>query len=146
VEGGGLVGNVGNLSPEQVLIELSQRNRDEAGLVMPPLVAPFSVVFTPVNIADDQQRIAAESLYDQAKAAGCDALLDDRDLRPGVKFKDADLIGFPWRVTPGRKLSEGLVEVQQRSPRLSWEIPLGEVVEFVRSRWASTHPNLRSVT
>jgi len=134
-QGGGLVGSVGNISSERVLIELAQHHRDEAGLIMPPAVAPFSVVFTPVHIADDAQRTAAEALSEQATFAGCDALLDDRDLRPGVKFKDAELIGFPWRVTLGRKLSEGLVEVQERRSQQSWEIRVSEAVAFVRTRW-----------
>jgi prolyl-tRNA synthetase len=135
IEGGGLVGSVGNLSAEHVLVELSQQNRDDAGLVMPPMVAPFSVLFTPVNIGDETQRAIAEKLYEEAKAAGCDALLDDRDMRPGVKFKDAELIGIPWRVTLGKKLGEGLVEVQERRGRQSWDIPIAEAVAFVRGRW-----------
>ncbi|MEI9815230.1 MAG: YbaK/EbsC family protein [Acidobacteriota bacterium] len=109
--------------------------RDELGLVMPPMMAPFSVVFTPVNVKMDDLRLAAESLYEQARAAGCDAVLDDRDERPGVKFKDSDLTGIPWRVTVGKKLAEGLVEVNERSTRQSWEVPVGELVEFVRVRW-----------
>jgi prolyl-tRNA synthetase len=135
IEGGGLVGKVGDISSEYVLIELSQQNRDDAGLVMPPMVAPFSVLLTPVNIADQAQRATAEKLYEDAKAAGCDALLDDRDQRPGVKFKDAELIGIPWRVTLGKKLGEGLVEVQERRGKGSWDVPVGEAVAFVRGRW-----------
>jgi prolyl-tRNA synthetase len=134
-EGGGLIGSVGNLSAEAVLVELSQQNRDDAGLIMPPMVAPFSVLFTPVNIADEAQRTIAEKLFEDAKTAGCDALLDDRDLRPGVKFKDAELIGIPWRITLGKKLAAGLVEVQERRCRQSWDIPVAEAVEFVRGRW-----------
>lgn len=134
-EGGGLVGSVGAISAERVLMELALQGRDDAGLVLPPRVAPFSVVITPVNIADAAQRAAAESLYEAAQAAGCEVLLDDRDLRPGVKFKDAELIGFPWRVTLGRRLSDGLVEVQERRGRTSWEVPVSEAVGFVRGRW-----------
>ena len=140
IEGSGLVGSVGNLSAEQVLIELSQRNRDDAGLVMPPMVAPFSVLFTPVNIADEKQRVTAEKLYEEARAAGCDALLDDRDLRPGVKFKDAELIGIPWRVTLGKKLADGFVEVQERQGKKSWDVPIAEAVQFVRDRWDTIVP------
>ena len=135
VERGGLVGSVGDLSAEQVLIEIAQQGRDEAGLIMPPMVAPFSVVFTPVNLADDAQRSTAEKLYRDALAAGCDALLDDREQRAGVKFKDAELIGFPWRVTIGKKLSEGKVEVTERRGKTSWDVPVEDAVEFVRGRW-----------
>lgn len=109
--------------------------RDDLGLVMPPAVAPFSVVFTPVNIRDDAQRSAAEQLYEQAKAAGCDALLDDRDERPGVKFKDAELVGIPWRITVGKKLAEGVVEVYERPSKSSTDVPLDNATEFVRGRW-----------
>jgi prolyl-tRNA synthetase len=137
VEGGGVVGSVGNLSAEHVLIEIARTSRDEAGLVMPPPVAPFSVLLVPINFADDTQRAATEKLYEDAQAAGCDALLDDRDTRPGVKFKDAELIGIPWRVTVGKKLVEGKVEIQERRGRQSWDVPVGEAVEFVRGRWAA---------
>jgi prolyl-tRNA synthetase len=109
--------------------------RDERGLVMHPAMAPFSVVFTPVNLKDDAQRTTAETLYEQAKAAGCDALLDDRDERPGVKFKDAELIGIPWRVTLGKGLVEGKAEVYERSSGQKWDVPVNEAVGFVRGRW-----------
>ncbi|MEO5926587.1 MAG: YbaK/EbsC family protein [Bryobacteraceae bacterium] len=137
VQGGGLIGSVGDISAEYVLVELSQQNRDDVGLIMPPMVAPFSVLIVPVNIHREDQRTTAESLYEAAKASGCDALLDDRDLRPGIKFKDAELIGIPWRITIGMKLSEGLVEVQERRGKQSWDVPVAEAVEFVRARWDS---------
>jgi prolyl-tRNA synthetase len=131
VEGGGLVGSVGRLSAKHVLMEIAQQGRDDAGLVLPQAAAPFSVVFTPVHIADEAQRSAAEKLYEDAKTAGCDALLDDRDARPGVKFKDAELIGIPWRVTIGKKLVEGLVEVQQRRGKQSCDVSPMHVVALV---------------
>jgi prolyl-tRNA synthetase len=109
--------------------------RDEKGLVMPKKIAPFSVAFVPVNMKDDTQRSAAEQLYEQAKAAGCDAVLDDRDERPGVKFKDSELIGIPWRITLGKGLSEGKAEVCERANGQKWDVPVGEAVEFVRGRW-----------
>lgn len=109
--------------------------RDELGLIMPPPVAPFSVVFTPVNVRDDGLRSAAEQLYKEAKAAGCDALLDDRDERPGVKFKDAELIGVPWRVTVGKKLTDGFVEVFERHDKSTRDVPVDNAVMFVRDRW-----------
>ena len=120
---------------EAALTQIAQASRDESGLVMPSEVAPFSVLFTPVNVGDDLQRASAEKLYADAKAAGCDPLLDDRDQRPGVKFKDAELIGIPWRVTLGKKLAEGKAEVMERRGKVSWDIAVDEVVEFVRGRW-----------
>ncbi len=135
VEGGGLIGSVGNIFAEHVLVEIAQQGRDEAGLVMPPPVAPFSVLVIPVNTSDEAQRTTAERLYAEAKAAGCDALLDDRDTRAGVKFKDAELIGIPWRVTIGKKLKDGLAEVVERRGMTSWDVPVPEVIPFVRQRW-----------
>jgi prolyl-tRNA synthetase len=109
--------------------------RDGAGLIMPKKIAPFSVVVVPVNVADEAQRSAAEALYEQASAAGCDAVLDDREERPGVKFKDSELVGIPWRVTLGKKLGEGKAEVYERSSGEKWDVAVGEAVEFVRGRW-----------
>ena len=74
-------------------------------------ISPFDVVVTPANYADAAQREAANAIYAECRKLGLDALLDDRDERPGVKFKDADLIGVPYRITVGKKLAEGLVEI-----------------------------------
>jgi prolyl-tRNA synthetase len=90
---------------------------DKDGLILPPAIAPFDVIVTPANIGDAPQREAADAIYRECLALGLDALLDDRDERPGVKFKDADLIGVPFRVTVGKKLAEGLVEVVDRKTR-----------------------------
>jgi prolyl-tRNA synthetase len=118
-----------------VLVNVAEAYRDASGLVMPPAIAPFSVVITPVNVKDEAQRTAAERIYEQALAAGCDALLDDRDERPGVKFKDAELIGIPWRITVGKKLAEGKVEILERRGMLQLEAPVENAVAFVRERW-----------
>lgn len=109
--------------------------RDESGLVMPKRIAPFSVAIVPVNVKDAACMDAAITLYEQASFAGCDAVLDDRDERPGVKFKDCELVGIPWRVTVGKKLAEGVVEVVERSGKQSWDVAVSEAVEFVRRRW-----------
>jgi prolyl-tRNA synthetase len=120
---------------DRILTLIAGDRRDASGLVLPPMIAPFSVVFTPVNIKDDAQRTTAERLYEEALAAGCDALLDDRDERPGVKFKDAELIGIPWRVTVGKKLAEGKVEILERHGSVQLEATVENAVAFVRSRW-----------
>lgn len=140
VAGGMLAGSVAQMEPAMAYGEMaidqlfrSAVRRDELGLVLPPAIAPFSIVITPVNVRDDTQRIAAEQLYESAKAAGCDALLDDRDERPGVKFKDAELVGIPWRVTVGRKLAEGIVEVFTRPANSSTDVPLADAIAFVRA-------------
>ena len=72
------------------------------------------LVITPVNYADPAQKAAADQIYADCIGTGIDTLLDDREERPGVKFKDADLIGVPYRVTLGKKLSEGHVELVDR--------------------------------
>ncbi|MGH9611848.1 MAG: His/Gly/Thr/Pro-type tRNA ligase C-terminal domain-containing protein, partial [Bryobacteraceae bacterium] len=94
----------------------------------------FQVVITPVNFADVKQREAAAKLYQECKEIGLDALLDDRDERPGVKFKDADLIGVPHRITVGKKLAQGAVEVVTRRGKASKDIPLAEAARYVHDQ------------
>ena len=79
---------------------------------------------------------AAHKIYEDLLAAGADALLDDRDLRPGVKFKDADLIGVPHRINVGRKMAEGLVEMVERKSRQLTEVGVENIVEQWRDRYS----------
>ena len=116
---------------ERILSAAVELYYDKDGMVLPASIAPFTVVVTPVNFADEAQRKAAEEIYAGAKAAGLDALLDDRDERPGVKFKDADLIGIPYRITIGKKLPQGLVELVDRRTRTSDDVPIGEAAARV---------------
>ena len=104
---------------------------------LPASIAPFTLVVTPVNVKDEALRTAAEGLYAAANKAGLDTVMDDRDERPGVKFKDAELIGIPWRITVGKKLAEGIVEVVERRTGKLTEMPVGEAVEFVRKAVAN---------
>ena len=109
---------------ESALAVVVEKNRDADGIVLPPSIAPFTVVVTPVH----PERVeAGRSIYDGLLALGVDVLLDDRDARPGVKFKDADLIGIPYRINVGKKLAEGLVEFVERSPKRSTDVPVGEI-------------------
>ncbi len=87
---------------------------DEHGIKWPLAIAPYHVVIVPVNIKDELQMKVAQEMYDKLLAAGVEVVLDDRDERAGVKFKDADLIGFPFRVTAGKTLTEGFVEYKIR--------------------------------
>jgi|YelNatPaOPRAMG01_1025707.scaffolds.fasta_scaffold00307_30 prolyl-tRNA synthetase len=107
---------------------------DADGMILPPSIAPFTVVVTPVNFKDPNMRHTAEALYAECKAQGLDALLDDRDERPGVKFKDADLIGIPWRITVGKKLADGFVEVIERRTRKGVDVPAAEAAQFVAAQ------------
>jgi prolyl-tRNA synthetase len=116
---------------ERILEVVAELHRDEDGLALPPSIAPFSVVVTPVH---PTQLEAANKIYEELRAAGADALLDDRDLRPGVKFKDADLIGVPYRINVGRKMAEGVVEMVERKSRQMTEVGSETIVErIVRS-------------
>jgi prolyl-tRNA synthetase len=101
----------------EVIVE---KSRDTDGIVLPPSIAPFTAIVTPVH---PDRLDAAKAIYQDLLDAGLDALLDDRDTRPGVKFKDADLIGIPFRINVGKKLAEGLVEFVTRHPKTSTDIP-----------------------
>ncbi len=111
-------------TPERILSAAAEQNRDADGLMLPAAIAPFMVVVTPVH---PERLDAAREIYRRLLAEGHDAVLDDRDARPGVKFKDADLIGFPYRINVGKKLAEGLVEVVERRSRKSTDVPVGEI-------------------
>ena len=109
---------------ERILCAAIELYHDNDGMALPAAIAPFDVIVTPVNIADEKQRSAAGDVYNECRKAGLDALLDDRDERPGVKFKDADLIGVPYRITIGKKLAQGVVEVVDRRTRDSEDVAL----------------------
>ncbi|MBV9302619.1 MAG: proline--tRNA ligase [Acidobacteriaceae bacterium] len=119
---------------ERILTCAIELYHDPDGMALPASIAPFSVVITPVNYREPLQREAADLLYAECTRAGIDALLDDRDERPGVKFKDADLIGIPYRVTIGKKLNEGKVEFGERRTRASEEVLLHGALAHLQKR------------
>jgi prolyl-tRNA synthetase len=119
---------------ERILSAAIELYNDKDGMSLPASIAPFAAVVTPVNIGDSAQRLAAEQIYGELIASGIDTLFDDRDERPGVKFKDADLIGIPWRITLGKKLAQGLVEVVERRGKTSTDVPVAEAAAFVKAR------------
>jgi len=106
-----------------------EQHHDEQGICWPVSIAPFEVIVVPANVEDPNQRELAETLYGALRGAGVDALLDDRRERAGVKFKDADLIGIPWRVVVGRGAADGQVELVQREGRSSQEIAAAAVLD-----------------
>jgi prolyl-tRNA synthetase len=109
-----------------------EQSHDDAGIIWPMPLAPFHVVVVPVNWNDERLRTTAERLHDELEARGIDVLLDDREERPGVKFKDADLIGHPLRITVGpRALERGAVELKGRTDATAAEVPVDAVVERV---------------
>lgn len=121
---------------ERILTGAIEQNHDQSGIVLPVSIAPFQAVVTPVNIKQDEQRAAADAIYAQLQAAGVDVLLDDRSLRAGVKFKDADLIGVPFRVTVGRKIGDGIVEVTDRKTNASKDVRIEDIVASLQQRIA----------
>jgi prolyl-tRNA synthetase len=116
---------------ERILAALIEQQHDKDGMILPPAVAPFQVVVTPVYYADAAQREAAMDIYAACRERGLDVLLDDRDERPGVKFKDAELIGIPFRITVGKKLGQGLVELSTRKTKTAEDVPVGEAAARV---------------
>jgi prolyl-tRNA synthetase len=105
-----------------------EQNHDENGMILPMPLAPFQVLVTMLNPKDDEVREAAETLYQQLLALNIEVLLDDRDERPGIKFKDADLIGIPLRVTVGaRNLKEGNVELKARNGGIMSMVSLDDI-------------------
>ena len=115
---------------ERILTAAVEQGNDENGFWLPPAIAPFEIVVAPVNVKDETVRTAAEDIAKRLLAAGYDVILDDRDERPGVKFKDADLIGIPFRITVGKKVTEGTVEIVLRSTREVRDVRITAIVEF----------------
>ena len=110
-----------------------EQSYDKNGIIWPVAIAPYQVVITVPNITDPKQVEVAETLYQDLQKAGIEVLLDDRDDRAGVKFKDADLIGIPYRVVTGRSLKEGKVELVKRADQSSEDIPTTDVVTTLRN-------------
>jgi prolyl-tRNA synthetase len=122
---------------ERILTAAVEQSNDENGFWLPPQIAPFEIVVTPTNVSDEKILSAAVDIAQRLSAAGYDVLLDDRDERPGVKFKDADLVGIPYRVTVGKKVTEGIVEVVLRSTRQMQDASIAAITEHFQQ-------NLRS--
>jgi prolyl-tRNA synthetase len=114
---------------ERILTAAVEQGNDENGFWLPPSIAPFEIVVTPVNVKDESLLKAAIDIATRLEAAGFDVILDDRNERPGVKFKDADLVGIPFRITVGNKVTEGTVEVVLRSTREVRDVTISAVVE-----------------
>jgi prolyl-tRNA synthetase len=121
---------------ERILSAAVEQNHDQDGMFLPRAIAPFDVILTAANMDDARLRTAAEALYEEMLANSLDVLFDDRAERPGVKFKDADLIGVPYRVTLGkRKFEQGLAEIFQRSTKKVRDVKLSEVVNCLQTEY-----------
>ena len=125
------------LGVERVLTAAVEQNHDKDGMFLPKSIAPFDVILTAANMDDAKLRAAAEELYAELKGQSVDVLFDDRDERPGVKFKDADLIGVPFRLTLGRRTFEqGRAEILVRSTRQMRDIKLTEAAQTLKQELA----------
>jgi prolyl-tRNA synthetase len=124
---------------ERILTAAVEQSNDENGFWLPPHIAPFEIVVTPTNVGDQKLKAAAEDIAGRLEAAGFDVLLDDRDERPGVKFKDADLVGIPFRVTVGKKVTEGTVEVLQRSTREVTDASIAAITDYFQKVLRPAH-------
>ena len=110
-----------------------EQHHDADGIVWPLALAPFEIEIVSLNPTDEAARGHADRLYEQLAAEGADVFYDDRDERPGVKFKDADLLGFPIRVNVGgRALKEGKVEIVTRRDRQTRAVGVGEALAAIR--------------
>jgi prolyl-tRNA synthetase len=121
---------------ERILTAAVEQANDKNGFWLPASIAPFAVVVTVTNMADALLAETGEKLAAELEAAGLDVLLDDRDERAGVKFKDADLIGVPYRINVGKKAASGLVELVTRATTTSEDVALAEVAAAVKKRVA----------
>ncbi len=111
-----------------------EQSYDEDGIVWSVAIAPYHAIVTIPNIKDAQQVEVAEKLYAELNQAGIETLLDDRSERAGAKFKDADLIGIPYRIVTGRAIANGKVEVVERKSSESYEIAIDEVVSTLKQK------------
>jgi prolyl-tRNA synthetase len=119
---------------ERILTAAIEQSNDANGFCLPASIAPFTVVVTVTNVADALLRETGEKLAGELEAEGLDVLLDDRDERAGVKFKDADLVGIPYRINVGKKTASGQVELVLRAIGTSEDVALAEVAALVKKK------------
>ncbi len=119
---------------ERILTAAIEQSNDANGFWLPASIAPFTVVVTVTNVGDAALREAGEQIAAELEAAGLDVLLDDRDERAGVKFKDADLVGIPYRINVGKKVASGFVELVTRATATSVDVAIADVLVQVKER------------
>jgi prolyl-tRNA synthetase len=127
-----IMGSYG-IGPARIAAGAIEQNNDKDGIIWPPSIAPFDVEIMPLGAEDDVMS-AADTIYRELAGADIEVVIDDRDERPGVKFKDADLLGIPWQVVIGKKgLKEGVVEVKSRKTKETERLEPSRVVEYLKS-------------
>jgi len=110
-----------------------EQSHDKDGIIWSKAIAPYHVIVTVPNVGDAKQMEVGEKLYKELNAAGIEVLLDDRDERAGVKFKDADLVGIPYRVVTGKAIAEGKVEIVNRATKVATLVEIESVVEYLQN-------------
>jgi prolyl-tRNA synthetase len=118
---------------ERILTAAIEQNNDDNGFWLSPSIAPFDVVVVSTNSKDEAIRNASEDIACRLEASGYDVLLDDREERPGVKFKDADLVGIPFRINVGKKVTEDTVEVVRRSTLQREDVKISAISEYFQA-------------
>jgi prolyl-tRNA synthetase len=119
---------------ERILTAAIEQSNDKNGFWLAASIAPFTVVVTVTNMTDTLLKETGEKLAAELETDGLDVLLDDRDERAGVKFKDADLVGIPYRINVGKKAAEGKVELVTRATSTSVDVAISEVAAMVKAR------------
>jgi prolyl-tRNA synthetase len=120
------------IGPARIAAAAVEQGNDENGIIWPLAIAPYQILIVPVSVKDARSMEVAEEFYAALEEKGFEVLMDDRDERAGVKFKDADLIGIPYRIIIGEKnLKEGLVELKERKTGVVEKVKIEEAVEKI---------------
>ena len=119
------------IGPGRILASLIEQTNDEYGLVLPMNIAPYHIALVQIDMKNEEQSKIANEIYEKLTAEGIEVIFDDRDERPGVKFKDMELIGIPARITVGKKITDNLVEFKERATGNGEDIAIDQVVEKV---------------
>ncbi|MBZ9689497.1 proline--tRNA ligase [Clostridium estertheticum] len=127
---------------DRTMAAIIEQHHDENGIKWPMALAPYQVVVVPVSIKDEEQMRIAVEIYNSLKQIGVEVLMDDRNERVGVKFKDLDLIGIPIRITIGKKISEGSVEFKLRCAEDNEIIEIGSVIDRIKQEFANNNITL----
>jgi prolyl-tRNA synthetase len=129
-----IMGSYG-IGPARIAAAAVEQGNDENGIIWPAAIAPYQLLIIPVNVKDMKSMDVAEEMYAALEKKGFEVLIDDRDERAGVKFKDADLIGIPYRIIIGEKnLKEGLVELKERKTGKIEKVKVEEAMEMIAKR------------
>jgi prolyl-tRNA synthetase len=123
------------IGPARIAAAAIEQGNDENGIIWPLPIAPYQILIVPVNVKDVKTMDTAEDMYTALEEKGFEVLMDDRDERAGVKFKDADLIGIPHRIIIGEKnLKEGIVELKERKTGQVEKVKVEEAVERIAKK------------